>query len=103
MEGAGTVSKAVVQIFGEEYTISGEEAPEYVRKIARYVDLKMRDVALENELYSKTTVAILAAMIIADELFREREEKNLLAQKADENITRLSELLEQQVRMFTDG
>jgi cell division protein ZapA (FtsZ GTPase activity inhibitor) len=61
-----------VTIYGQEYTVRGGEDPEYVREVARYVDQRMKEVSKESQQVSSTKVAILAAMNITEELFRER-------------------------------
>jgi len=66
-----------VTIFGSEYKIKGAD-PAYIREVAAYVDHKMQE--LEGRLASgaPTKVAILTSLNIADELFREREERKRL-------------------------
>src|SRR5437867_11034263 len=66
-----------VTIFGSEYKIKGAD-PEYIREVAAYVDAKMRELERRLSSGSPTKVAILTSLNIADELFREREEKSRL-------------------------
>lgn len=61
-----------VTIYGQEYTVRGGEDAEYVREVARYVDQRMQEVSRASHQVSSTKVAILAAMNITEELFRER-------------------------------
>jgi cell division protein ZapA len=69
-----------VNIFGEDYPIKGDADTDYIREVASYVDQKMKEVSerLSNKLPLR--VAVLAAMSITDELFKERgdKEKTLL-------------------------
>ncbi|HZI89853.1 MAG TPA: cell division protein ZapA [Candidatus Polarisedimenticolia bacterium] len=64
-------------IFGSEYKIKGAD-PDYIGEVAAYVDAKMRE--LERRLTSgpPTKIAILTSLNIADELFRERKERDRL-------------------------
>lgn len=64
-----------VTIFGREYTLKGEADPEYVRRIAAFVDERMGEVARGGAVGSTDKVAILAAVNIADELFREQRRR----------------------------
>jgi len=67
-----------VTIFGSEYKIKGAD-PAYIGEVAAYVDTKMRE--LDRRLSSSGSpakIAILASLNIADELFREREERSRL-------------------------
>ena len=62
-----------VTIFGREYTLRGDSEADYVRKVADFVDQRMGEVAKNSTVASTAKVAILAAVNIADELFRERQ------------------------------
>ena len=64
-----------VEIFGHEYKIKGDADPEYMAKIAGYVDGKMKEVARGAPVGSLAKIGILAALNIADELFKERGDK----------------------------
>ena len=61
-----------VSICGEEYTLVAEEAPSYMHKIGEYVDLKLTEM-LNTAQVGRTDAAVLTAVNIADELFKERE------------------------------
>jgi len=63
-----------VTIFGSEYKIRGAD-PDYIQVVAAYVDGKMRELEQRLPAGSPTKLAILTSLNIADELFREREEK----------------------------
>ena len=63
-----------VQIFGSEYRIASDADPEHIREVARYIDQKMREVANALSLRSISTIAVLTAVNLADELFKSREE-----------------------------
>ncbi len=74
-----------IEIFGKIYTVKGEKDPEYVRKVAEYVDRKMREISQVTETVSTSRIAILASLNIADELFD-------LMGGADELRNRMTEL-----------
>jgi cell division protein ZapA len=61
-----------VSIFGSEYTIRGEADGEYIRELARYVDGKMQEIARNTGLTIPLKVGILAAINLADEIYRLR-------------------------------
>ena len=63
-----------VDIFGSQYTIKkGSEDPEYIARVAAYVDQKMREINDRLPVASVSRVAVLASLNLADELFKERE------------------------------
>lgn len=76
-----------VTIFGSEYKIRGAD-PDYIQVVAAYVDGKMRELTQRVPGGTPAKLAILASLNIADELFREREERtrreNELKQRARE-------------------
>ena len=72
-----------VEIFGQEYKIKGVGNPQYIHKIAGYVDKKMREIAHSSDIMSQSRIAILAALNIADEYYQEKEaKKKQAAEKA---------------------
>ena len=59
-----------VKIYHEEYTMCGTAAPDYLKRLAQYVDEKMRQIGAANSRLGTSKVAILTAVNLADELFR---------------------------------
>ncbi|MCB1164567.1 MAG: cell division protein ZapA [Leptospiraceae bacterium] len=95
---APTVARTTVDIFGEKYVVRGDESTEYIADVARLVDERMRELARSARGMSRSRLAILAALNIADELMQEkrgkssnRPEDELLAQKTRYMITLLDE------------
>jgi cell division protein ZapA len=84
-----------VEIYGQEYRISGDADPEYVAQIAKYVDTKMKEVAKGSPLGSVSKTAILAALNIAEELFKEKDEKNRILSGIEAATSRMKEKLEE--------
>ena len=62
-----------VDIFGKTYTLKGDADYDYVQKVAAFVNERMNEVAGQSATVSTAKVAILAAVNIADELFREQQ------------------------------
>lgn len=63
-----------VRIYGEEYTMKGDASPEYMKRVAHYVDEKMKQIGQANSRLGINKVAVLTAINMADELFRVRKE-----------------------------
>lgn len=57
-----------VIVYGQEYTLSGDMPREHIMKIADHVDAKMKEVG-EGTAQPASSVAVLAAMLIADEYY----------------------------------
>jgi cell division protein ZapA len=62
-----------VEIAGQVLSIRSDEGPEYVHELADYVDAHLREIGGTRRTYSLQRVALLVAMQIADELFREKD------------------------------
>ena len=64
----------VVDIFvqGQQYAVRSDLDPAYVTELAAYVDEKMRLVANEITSTDSMRVAMIAALNLADEVFRAR-------------------------------
>ncbi len=59
-------SSVRVEIFDQGYNLRGTD-PEYILKLAAYVDNKMRAVAEQTHTVDSARLAVLAALNIADE------------------------------------
>ena len=86
-----------VEIFDQAYNLRGSD-PEYILKLAEYVDSKMRAVAEATNTIDTVRLAVLAALNIADEyhLLRRKQENgatdyqkraHVLASALDEVLT----------------
>jgi cell division protein ZapA len=84
-----------VQIFGQSYNVRGEEDKAYIEELARYVDGKMKALAESTGAGDSLKVAILAALNLADELFklerRERQTREELVERVGALTRRLEE------------
>jgi cell division protein ZapA len=59
-------SSVRVEIFDQAYNLRGTD-PDYILKLAEYVDSKMRAVAEQTHTVDSARLAVLAALNIADE------------------------------------
>jgi cell division protein ZapA len=86
-----------IEIHGQRYPIRSALDPEYVSRLALYVDQKMRAASEATRAGDSLRLAILAALNIADELFRchdrGRERDGELAERAGELERLLDRLL----------
>ena len=66
-------SVIAVEIHGQRYPIRSTLDPEYVARLATYVDEKMRAAAETTPTGDSLRLAVLTALNVADELFRCRD------------------------------
>lgn len=81
--------KTVVSIYGQNYTLLGAADTDYMMRLARFVDEKMKEIADVNAAFDPLKVAILSAVNIANELFRLQEkvsEQDRLIQEKSEAL-----------------
>ena len=80
-----------VEIYGESYNVRGEGDPAYLAELARFVDGRMREVADQMSTLEPMKVAILAALNIADDLYRSRKRQQQATELWMERIEELTE------------
>lgn len=73
--------KLEVRICGRDYTLVSEDSPEYVHRVAFYVDRKMKEVEEANPRLSISMTAVLTSLNIGDEFLKEREENSRLKEE----------------------
>jgi cell division protein ZapA len=86
-----------VNIFGEDYPIKGDTDTFYIQKVANYVDQKMKEVAERMSNKLPLRVAVLAAMSITDELFKEKDEKEKKLKDVEVKSQSLLDLLDERL------
>jgi len=106
LNGDGILSeknKVAVRIAGNEYVITGSESPEYIKKIALFVDRKVMEITRKNHLLSTSMASVLAAINMADEMFRANEELKNTASVLSELKKKHQELLEEAQRIKAEN
>ena len=69
--------KTTVRVAGKEYTLVSSEPPEYMNRVAVYVDRKISETVLATRL-PVDKAAVLTSINIADELMKSHDEKSRL-------------------------
>jgi cell division protein ZapA len=85
-----------ISIFGQEYSVKAPADATYIKKIAEYLDEKMREVQSGfSTTQSSTRIAILAGMNITDELFTSKQSDDSDNTEAEQKISSLIELIDE--------
>ena len=84
-------NRVTVTIAGQEYTLVATEDQGYVEKVAQHVDAQMKQV-LEGARVSLVDGAVLTAVNIADEYFKEVEASENLRRQLKEGLEEASRL-----------
>ncbi len=94
-----------VSIHGKEYPVASDKDEAYVRKVADYVDSKMKEFAASSKTFpSPLKVAVYTALNIADELLAKREPGDDNYSELDEqlNIDELNNKLQEALKTVND-
>ncbi len=84
-----------VEIYDQEYHVRGDLDPEYLKKLAKYLDAKMRSIAGHTHTVDSLRVAVLAALNITDEYHQLRTKYDAATKGLDQRIDQCTEVLDQ--------
>jgi cell division protein ZapA len=82
-----------VEIFDQAYNLRGSD-PDYIIKLADYVDAKMRAVAEQTNTIDTVRLAVLAALNIADEYHLLRRKQDHGSNNVQQRAHRLAHALD---------
>jgi cell division protein ZapA len=82
-----------VEILGQKFTIASDAEESYMIKVADYVDAKMQELMRSPKSVAKTNVAMLAALNIADEYHRLKDNHEAVLNRLDQLSKKLSRTL----------
>ena len=88
-----------VQIAGVRYSLKTDEEDRVIKTIAAMVDGKMREVQKHTRTVDTQSVAVLAALQIAEELVTERDATRELRKSIREKSEDLLDYLEREARV----
>jgi cell division protein ZapA len=91
-------SRLTVEIYGRRFELRATEEGQRVQELARFVDQRMRQLAEVSPHVDTARLAVLTALNIADELFRELEKEpgtrsEQVRQRVDGLVARLDDVL----------
>jgi cell division protein ZapA len=81
-----------VEIMGQTFSVTSEDGEDHVRRVAGYVDDKMKEVTAGGRVASSYAAAVLAALNIASEYQKLREESLEVDATIDRLAARLGSL-----------
>ena len=75
--------KITVSVAGKPYTLVSADPPEYVKRVAAYVDRKMRETMTVTNL-PVAQAAVLACFNLAEEVMKAQDENRVLRRQIEE-------------------
>ncbi len=88
-------SKVKVNIYGNVYNIKGDAEPEYIQKLADYINSRMDEIGKNITNGNVLQIAILTALNIADEYFQLQEMKGDVTGAMEQKAKTLISMLEE--------
>lgn len=90
-----------VMIYDQEYNMKGELDAEYIQKLAKFLDGKMRTIAARTRTVDSLRVAVLAGLNLADEYHQLKAQYDSTHKNIGEKVGECSEMVDQMLK-FTD-
>ena len=72
-----------IKVFGQTFSVKTDSDENHLQAVARYVNEKMEEVLKKTRSVSTLNVAILTALNIADDLLREKEQREALLREVE--------------------
>jgi cell division protein ZapA len=88
------VNSVRVEIFDQPYNLRGTD-PDYIFKLAEFVDTKMRAVAEQTSTVDSLRLAVLAALNIADEFQILKRKYDAISKEMNQRTSSLESALDE--------
>ncbi|MBI5299116.1 MAG: cell division protein ZapA [Deltaproteobacteria bacterium] len=85
-----------IKVMGQKFMVRSESSEEYINAVADFVDQKITEIVKGSKSVASLNVAILAAMNIADEFMKYKDQKDKQVSKVEEKIKTVIELIDLQ-------
>jgi len=92
---AATKDGIRVVIYDQEYHIKGQLDPEYIEKLALYLDAKMRSIAGRTRTVDSLRVAVLAGLNVADEFHQLKARHEAATAEVNQKVGEYNDALDQ--------
>ncbi len=86
-------------IYDQEYNMKGDLNPEYIEKLAKFLDAKMRSIAAKSRTVDSLRVAVLAGLNLADEYHQLKAKYDATHKEVDEKVGECNEMVEQILKL----
>lgn len=83
-----------IEILGQKLTVLSDSDEKAVAGVVQYVNDKVDEISKGGSNLNTLTIAVLAALNIADELFKAKGENNLISQQLENKTQGLIDLID---------
>ncbi|MFP4562894.1 MAG: cell division protein ZapA [Spirochaetia bacterium] len=89
--------QVTINILGTSFAVRADEDPEYITSLVRHISQKVDEIEKSSPVKDPLRQSILAAMLITDELFKERKFRGESSEAA-EITNRMIKVLDQSLK-----
>ena len=90
-----------VSIMGQEYNIRTDADQNYIEKVAKFVEDRMKEIQnAAPDTTSQLRIAVLAAMNVTDEYFTVKRQKNEVVDKLESKTIAMSDFIDKKILEF---
>ena len=90
-----------VSIMGQEYNIRTDADQNYIKKVAKFVEDRMKEIQnAAPDTTSQLRIAVLAAMNVTDEYFTVKRQKNDVVDKLESKTIAMSDFIDKKILEF---
>ena len=86
-----------VSILNQTLTIATDEPEEHVKKVASYVNEKIKEIQSSSQTASSLNIALLVCLNIGDELIRQKKDHKTRSKEATKKLDDLLEIVDLQL------
>jgi cell division protein ZapA len=83
-----------IEILGQKLTVLSDSDEKAVAGVVQYLNDKVDEISKGGNNLNTLTIAVLAALNIADELFKAKGENNLISQQLENRTQELIDLID---------
>lgn len=85
-----------IKVMGQKFMVRSDSSEDYINAVATFVDQKIDEIVKGSKSVASLNVAILAAMNIADEFMKYKDQRDKQVSKVEEKIKNVIELIDLQ-------
>lgn len=83
-----------INIKGQQFTVSSQYSEEHIKQVEAFLVERIDEVAAKSDTYNLTSLTILVALNLADELLTIQNNKNYIADSAKESLMTIVDRLD---------
>ncbi len=87
-----------IRVIGQEFSVLSDKGDEYVNRIVQHINERAKEIGDTSEDVTTSDIAILVALNITEELFRERGEKADLRSRFEGRVEGIISYIDEKIK-----